>query len=245
MKWSVSQLVPLVGSYKKYRDAYEILNTTDVQVKFREEYCLECTDEAGLWKPLIELGWKTCQLCLVFHSLNEVGEMDRRCHGCPVYETTKERVCYGTPFRQCEEIFKRFNSPLGRTLSYPEVVSIRKVIGEEADFLESIIMDYGEPKTKGPVVDKKKTQDEADIKEFKGFLNRSYYNGPDYCPHIEEKFGNRILYIKLPNANRDWALDILQASEKFVQASGHRYPKFSTGVAKEGYMSIFLSEVSD
>jgi hypothetical protein len=192
------------------------------------------------WKPLIKLGVLECPLCLTFKNTSAVF-----CQNCPIKLTVKKIGCNGTPYERCEAVMR--SGLFAYTILTAEtVIIIKEAIEQEANFLKTIIFaSNSEDECKEKTIKTKEpTQDEKDIAEFMSLLKGNFYGSDTYKPYIVLDNNRRIMYIRLPPANTEWAEDIFQAATRFVKQNEHnRYHYYDATIAKAGYVSIKVGVV--
>lgn len=72
-------------------------------------------------------------------------------------------------------------------------------------------------------------------------INLNILDNGIYKPYIVHIDKNIIMYIKLPNANNEWVYTLMDTCKEFCKRY-IRYMDFTEGIAKAGYISIYLGK---
>lgn len=93
---------------------------------------------------------------------------------------------------------------------------------------------------------KEKEQDEADAMEFSYLFNNSVYAKNQEIPFInkysvDEDFTMRVMYIKFPENNHQWSIELFETIKAFCKNNYRRYITFEKDILLTGYISIILT----
>jgi hypothetical protein len=92
----------------------------------------------------VTTGWRECPLCLLYNNLdkrdNAIAEWyATRCHGCPVFEQTRQQGCHGSPYNDAEDAHDDWVYHLASAEEDKYRDAFRAAAKLELKFLESLL----------------------------------------------------------------------------------------------------------